>query len=94
MPFLTKSRRTLIDANKVPRDKWTPGDLCYTYYKSMVDKWRANPSWTLADEIYRDTLRHNFTVEDSAAAQLAWQVFFQLYVMPYELKKRQENGDV
>jgi hypothetical protein len=94
MPFITKDRRALIEANKLRHEDFVPGDLCYTYYKPMVDKWRINPSWTTADSLYRDVLRHNFTIEDAAAAQLAWQVFFQLYVMPYELKKRGENGDI
>jgi len=32
--------------------------------------------------------------QDRMAYKLAWQVFFNLYVMPYELKKRKENGDI
>lgn len=94
MPFITKERRALIESGKLKREDFEPGDLCYTYYKPMVDRWKIKPRWTTADEIYREVLRHNFTVEDATAAQLAYKVFFERYVMPYELKKLAENGDV
>lgn len=94
MPFILKDRRPLIDKGTIPPDLWEPGDRCYVYYSKMVKEWKAQPRWTTADKIYRDVLLHNFTVEDRAAIELAWQVFFNLYVMPYELKKREENGDV
>lgn len=94
MPFILKSRRPLIDSGSIKPDLWEPGDRCYVYYKQMVQKWKASPRWTTADSIYRDVLLHNFTVEDRAAIELAWQVFFNLYVLPYELLKREEQGDV
>lgn len=94
MPFITQERRKLIDGNLLPKDKWDRGDHCYYYYRTMVNGWRANPRWSTADSIYQDVLLHNFTVEDAAAIQLAFKVFFELYVMPYELKKRAENGDI
>jgi len=33
-------------------------------------------------------------MDDYAAMWLAWQVFFQLHVIPYELEKREANGDI
>ena len=97
MPFIEQERRQTIDAAGLESlDKIQPGDLCYIHYKNMLDQWRENPSWTTAHEIYK----HWFTNtdpnydDDAVAAQLAWQVFFQLYVMPYELEKRKLNGDV
>jgi hypothetical protein len=114
MPFITKERRKILDKGvwddpilcKLPGGI-TPGDRCYSFYKSMVNKWKRNPRWTTADEIYRNIIdhRHNLDSGDNVihseiafeyqvARELAWQVFFQLYVMPYELKKREENGDI
>ena len=93
MPFITKERRKLINQRKIP--PMTPGDRCYYYYKLMVDMWKENPRWTTAHEIYK--LSHSFyayTDDDWAARDLAWQVFFQIHVMPYERKKRRENGDI
>jgi hypothetical protein len=75
----------------------------------MVERWKKEPRWTTAHKIYIDVMRHaaihdcdnchdeedECTLCDGVAAHdLAWQVFFQLYVMPYELKKREENGDI
>jgi hypothetical protein len=75
----------------------------------MVDRWKSNPRWTTAHEIYKGVILHRdshdtYDSEHSSLAcelcdklvshELAWQVFFQLYVMPYELKKREENGDI
>lgn len=94
MPFITQERRKLIDNGSLPREDWEPGDLCYHYYRAMVRDWKLTPRWTTAHHIYQNVLSHNFTVEDAAAIQLAYKVFFNLYVMPYELKKRAENGDV
>lgn len=33
-------------------------------------------------------------INDRAACELAWQVFFQLHVAPYELGKRTLNGEI
>lgn len=96
MPFITDLRRDAIE-NDYPMDMH-PGDLCYIHYKKMVDQWKDNPRWTTAHEIYYNIvvgLPPEAEGYDNVVAQLlAWQVFFQLYVMPYELKKREENGDI
>jgi len=94
MPFITKDRREAIANGRLRPEDMEPGDRCYVRYKELVLEWRKNPSWTTADRLYQRILRFNFTTEEAAAAQLAWQVFFQLYVMPYEVQKRKENGDV
>jgi hypothetical protein len=95
MPFITQIRRDNIEILKLANDL-QPGDLCYVHYKRMVDKWKANPRWTTAHEIYRDLYYAGGSLghDDSIARDLAWQVFFQLYIIPYELKKREENGDI
>lgn len=92
MPFITQDRRNIIDRDSLAADiDWQPGDMCYWHYKKMVNKWKANPRWTTAHEIYERILEDG----DSIPSQhLAWQVFFQLHVMPYELEKRKLNGDI
>jgi hypothetical protein len=93
MPFLTQDDRDRIDEN--PWTAGKPGELCYVFYKPMVERWKANPRWTTAHDIYREMCEgHANNFDEGAAKELAWQVFFQLYVMPYELKKREENGDI
>jgi hypothetical protein len=107
MPFINQARREEIDNGNL--DGYEVGDLCYLYYKDMVTKWKKEPRWTTAHRIYEDMkhigplLRPRQTAAEweqssprnyKTAYELAWQVFFQLYVMPYELKKREENGDI
>ncbi len=90
MPFVTKDHR-------IAPDMAIPGDLCYCYYKVMVSRWKAEPRWTTAHKIYIDVLqgkRDKVVGDDLAAMDLAWQVFFQKYVMPYEDKKETENGTI
>jgi hypothetical protein len=105
MPFIEKGRRMIIkDWGLEKLDEIQPGDRCYFFYKNMVDEWKANPHWTTAHHIYKDMLSgivgekdvelRTENDDDDIAYLLAWQIFFQLYVMPYELKKREENGDV
>ena len=95
MPFVKQDRRAIIDGGGFPVDG-QPGDFCYLYYKPMVDAWSADPRWTTADAIYQDVLERRPIMAPNkvAALDLAWQVFFNLHVMPYELKKREENGDI
>ena len=100
MPFITPERREAIDLHGVGGlSEIQPGDRCYVFYKAMVDKWKEKPSWTTAHEIYKDVMTTAYgitlhSIDNVAAKHLAWQVFFQLHVMPYELKKRDENGDI
>ena len=111
MPFIEQKRRKIIEEKGLEglynyrENSWIQsGDRCYVYYKQMVDKWRGNPKWTTAHEIYRDMIicyndkdlfADNYDKNDNyAAACLAWQVFFQLYILPYELEKRKINGEV
>lgn len=99
MPFITPQDRLRVEVEGLPH---TVGDLCYIVYKQMVTQWKNNPRWTTAHEIYRELgygpqilSQYNFTVSDcKAASELAWQVFFQNYVMPYERVKEQENGTI
>lgn len=109
MPFIENSKRPLVRDNPMLHMK-QPGDRCYIIYAEMVRRWRNEPRWTTADAIHAEFVmdtEDNRFLEDlyskapttgwhelCNASSLAWQVFFQLYVMPYEEKKRKENGDI
>jgi len=101
MPFIKPERRSAIDAwtngGQKPHFALEVGDMCYTYYKATVDVWRADPCWKTAHMIYDELFnsRESYvTAEQITASNLAWQVFFHLHVMPYEMKKREDNGDI
>ena len=98
MPFITQERRKIIDQSGIyGLDDIQPGDRCYPEYRKFVDAWKAQPRWTTAHSLYKQLLvnrQHCDSLDSKAALDLAWQVFFQLHVMPYELMKRKENGDI
>jgi hypothetical protein len=80
-----------------------PGDRCYYYYRKMVDKWKANPRWTTAHEIYKDMTQQilqermdmlHYPTDDYIARELAWQCFFNFYVLPYEMEKMEQHGNI
>ena len=93
MPFITQKRRDAIETGTLT--DLLEGDLCYIYYKEMVEEWRENPRWTTAHNIYGKMVCGNsLTFTEKTAYELAWQVFFNLYVMPYENEKRMIHGDI
>lgn len=99
MPFIKLDRREA--ALKGQLSDTQVGDRCYKFYKSMIDSWRKEPKWTTAHNVYKNMLYSlhmahfaNIPCDDCTAAQLAWQVFFTLHIIPYELEKRAINGDI
>lgn len=86
MPFTKRERRAPMLAGKL-KDP-LPGDYCYVEYKWMLDNWRENTSWATVDLLYRQVW-----ICKNPYLDLAWQVFFSLHVLPYERKKRKENGE-
>uniref|UniRef100_A0A6M3ITW4 Uncharacterized protein n=1 Tax=viral metagenome TaxID=1070528 RepID=A0A6M3ITW4_9ZZZZ len=104
MPFIPQIRRLLIKNNKWDElmNGKQPGDRCYIYYREMVDRWKASPRWTTAHEIYkkmRGSSRLSYanmpeSFEDKIAEELAWQVFFLWWVVPYEKEREKENGSI
>lgn len=101
MPFITQDRRKFIKEGTLEAEFFTPGDHCYVYYKEMVDEWKVNPRWATAHALYKvmtaELLKQKrlYGVSDKTCAyELAWQVFFQRYIMPYEMKKMEENGGI
>ena len=96
MPFIKPDRREILDAGKQLLNP-KPGDRVYPPYKKMVDRWNDDPCWTTAHNIYEEMVHRGddmHTGRGSAATNLAWQVFFQIHVMPYELEQRRINGDI
>jgi len=87
-------------------DNIAVGDKCYYFYKQMVTTFNNERRWTVAHYTY-ETMK--FVIENShdlfgsgsgwaddtrTAYDLAWQVFFAIQVMPYELEKQALNGDI
>ncbi len=83
MPFTTKEHRFKPDLEN-------PGDRCYIEYKYLMEEWTRSPRWTTVDEL----ATRLFPDKHERAFFLAFLVFFDQRVMPYERKKREENGDV
>jgi len=99
MPFIRQDRREQAAKGQLPDTQ--SGDRCYKFYKEMVDLFKKEPRWTTVHNIYKAHLHSlhkthmaDVQCDDCLAARLAWQVFFQKYVMPYELEKEAENGTI
>jgi hypothetical protein len=102
MPFITSEARRMTDQIG-PQEV---GDRCFIFYREMLRAWRTSPRWTTAHQLYReivleprlqDTARtdnHQRLLDEVTAAELAWQVFFALHILPYEMQKRTLNGEV
>lgn len=103
MPFITMERRKQLEEGAMPEKL---GDLCYLFYVPMVKQFRENESWTTIHNISRDYRSAVSSVEDKyssaqfthsdyiTASDLAWEVFWVFYGIPYEVKKRKINGDI
>lgn len=109
MPFIQSDKRPLVRSNPTQYMK-EPGDRCYLIYAEMMRLWRLSPRWTTADKIHEDfvmNVEDNAFLEAlyskspmtgwnelCNAASLAWQVFFNEEVLPYEARKKRENGAI
>jgi hypothetical protein len=109
MPFVAMKRRDEIKRLGLTACQ-DVGDPCFVFYDYLVAEWKKEPRWKTAHRLYRDivlddenelfwktfeTLQYKFYLLDiKAALNLAWQVFFQKYVMPYEDLKEKENGTI
>lgn len=106
MPFINGKNRDLIHKHG-PVACQDVGDICFVFYDQMVKVWKREPRWRTADRIYNDFFDDDFMnyVCDQLygkfsrprivnACDLAWQVFFLKYVMPYEDLKEFENGTI
>ena len=107
MPFIAQKRRDEIGNTGLKACK-DVGDLCYVFYYEIMKCWKMSKRWQTADTIKAIIDSPNsFEIEDklndatlygpitiTRAKYLAWDVFFHLHVMPYELAKQKENGDI
>lgn len=96
MPFIEQWRRNVIAQQGLEGlEAVVPGDRCYVHYKHFVDEWNNEPRWATVHRLLMEMNNIFFPTDDEeVAAALAWQVFFNIHVMPYELLKRAENGDI
>jgi len=99
MPFIKPERRDL--AGKGQLTDAQVGDRCYFFYKPMVDEWKKDPRWTTAHKIKKQMLHGlhlthvgGLVCDDCVARHLAWEVFFQKYILPYENQKELEHGTI
>lgn len=83
MPFVNEEHRKNPDGS-------IPGDLCFMYYRKIMEEWRATPRWTTIDTILSKLVKD----PNERAFLLAFLVFFNIHGMEYEQKKRAENGDI
>lgn len=88
MPFVPQSNRKDMEQGNPPK---TVGDMCYLEYRKLMDSWVKERRWTTAHNELKRILGTN---DEDAATILAYLVFFSLHVIPYEIEKRQENGEI
>lgn len=94
MPFIDKLSRDCIPETPYAEDLAkileTPGEKCFVFYRRFIREWRKDPRWSTADKL----LAHIIPCSEKRAEVLAYLVFFVLHVIPYELEKREEHGEV
>ncbi len=84
MPFVTNEHREKPDPS-------IPGDLCFTYYKPLVDGWNKERRWTTWHNMCRDL----FQMTDDQTAKFSAAIEFYIrHVHKYEDEKEQENGKI
>lgn len=108
MPFVGTVRAQALLKRELMPEK--VGDLCCLAYIPMVQKFLANTSWSTIHRIRKDvrdgtwnkvfllsraeTIPEHLQSEVDTAVDLAWEVFFGLYGLKYEMEKRMTNGGV
>ena len=89
MPFITKEQRKKLDEDPLVFNQ--PGDLTYLQYVKLIKAWRKERRWTTAHNLTKEL----FGLSDHQCAKLmAWQVFMDDEVMPYEQEKKKLNGKI
>lgn len=109
MPFVPPLNRDKIHLQG-PSACESVGDLCFVFYEHIMKAWIHEPRWRTAHRLYdlfADPIENEFftaiynQVETKfelkdvfKAAGLAYHVFFQLHIIPYEIQQREKNGDI
>lgn len=86
MPFTSQEDRRITDTIGPSKR----GDFAFLHYRPLIRNWRRSTRWTTADELLEDLIPD----PEKRAKALAYLVFFCLHVLPYEIMKRTENGEV
>lgn len=89
MPFVKNDLRApLLTGDIKPQ---AVGDLCFLEYSRIMQAWRTSPRWTTI----HNEFKRIFKVDDQkAAAFLAFLEFYFNHGHPYEIEKKEENGDI
>jgi hypothetical protein len=86
MPFVPKEHR------EPSHQPCCVGDMCYVEYKKLIYQFRENRRWTNAHNMTKEFF--GLDSDEKTARFLAWMVWFSLEVIPYEIEKRDENGNI
>ena len=89
MPFVKQDLRAPLLLGDI--DPKAAGDLCFLEYSKIMMAWRNESRWTTI----HNEFKRIFKVDDEkAAAFLAFLEFYFNHGHPYELEKKEENGDI
>lgn len=89
MPFVKQDLRApLLTGDIQPK---AVGDLCFLAYSQIMDAWRKDPRWTTIHNQFKVMTGMN---DNNAAAFLAFLEFYFNHGHPYEIEKKEENGDI
>lgn len=110
MPFIAPKRRDEIhkDGPSACQDVGDPCFIFYSQIMSIwrtEPRWRTahriyrqfflEPVSTAFFQLVYEQIQDKFELMDViAASHLAYQVFFQTFVMPYEVEKENQNGTI
>lgn len=83
MPFVDQEHRDKPDLS-------IPGDRCYLKAVPIWDEWRKSERWTTIDNLWKPF----FPDDEKRAHFLALMVHFIFEAVPYEEKKKEENGEI
>lgn len=89
MPFVKNDLRAPLMLGDIKPK--VPGDLCFLEYTKIMLAWRQEPRWTT---IHNEFKRITGVDDKQAAAFLAFLEFYFNHGHPYEIEKKEENGDI
>jgi len=89
MPFIKLDRRAPLLEGDIPIT--SVGDACFLEYNRLMAAWRKEPRWTT---IHDEFCRLMGMSDADAAKFLAFLEFYFNHGHPYEIEKKEENGDI
>lgn len=89
MPFIKQNlRKPLLTGKRKPQ---AVGELCFLEYSKLMEAWRKEPRWTT---VHNEFKRLSQGDDTSTARFLAFLEFYMSHGHPYEIEKKNENGDI